>query len=118
MKVSCTSAWVEGVTAADRRRRRGGAAAGRSRWFGHDGGSAEIIYDETAPELESKVAIINRGGQGGYGEGGTGRSGRPGALPRVSRAPADVIFHDEIAHGFNIRRSARPVDLGPRDLMA
>ncbi len=51
---------------------------------GGDGGAAEILYDDTAPELERKVVIVNRGGPGGRGAGGPVV---PAVLDR-SRAPS------------------------------
>ena len=70
---------------------------------GGDGGAAEILYDATAPELESKVVIVNRGGPGGAGGGGPGSSGRPGPLPRAEPAPVRRLFHDELAHDVPVR---------------
>ncbi len=70
---------------------------------GGDGGAAEILYDETAPELERKVVIVNRGGPGGAGGGGTGSPGRPGPLPRSEPAPVRRLFHDELARGVPVR---------------
>jgi len=70
---------------------------------GGDGGAAEILYDDTAPELERKVVIVNRGGAGGPGAGGTGSPGRSGPLPRSEPAPVRQLFRDELAHGVPIR---------------
>ena len=70
---------------------------------GGDGGAAEIFYDDTAPELERRVVIINRGGPGGGGGGGTGGPGRPGPLPRTAPAPVRRLFQDELARGVPIR---------------
>jgi hypothetical protein len=70
---------------------------------GGDGGAAEILYDDTAPELERTVLIINRGGPAGTGGGGNGRPGRPGPLPRTEAAPVRRLFHDELAHGVPVR---------------
>jgi hypothetical protein len=70
---------------------------------GGDGGAAEIVYDDTAPELERKVMIINRGGPGGSGGGGNGSPGRPGPLPRTEPGPVRRLFHDELAHGVPVR---------------
>jgi hypothetical protein len=70
---------------------------------GGDGGGAEISFDESAPELERKVIVTSRGGQGGFGQMGSGRPGRPGALPRFTPAPARTLFRDELAHGVPIR---------------
>jgi hypothetical protein len=70
---------------------------------GGDGGGAEISFDESAPELERKVIVTSRGGQGGFGQMGSGRPGRAGALPRFTPAPARALFRDELAHGVPIR---------------
>jgi hypothetical protein len=70
---------------------------------GGDGGAAEILYDDTAPELEREVMIINRGGPGGFGGGGAGLPGRPGPLPRSEPVPVRRLFHDELAHGVPVR---------------
>jgi hypothetical protein len=70
---------------------------------GGDGGAAEILYDDTAPELERKVLIVNRGGPGGTGGGGAGSPGRPGPLPRSEPAPVRQLFRDELAHGVPVR---------------
>ena len=70
---------------------------------GGDGGAAEIFYDGTAPELERKVVIINRGGPGGGGGAGNGSPGRPGPLPRTHPEAVRRLFTDELAHGVPVR---------------
>jgi hypothetical protein len=72
---------------------------------GGDGGAAEISFDESAPDLEQKVIVMNRGGAGGFGQMGSGRPGRNGAVPRFSPASARKLFADELAHGIPIRVS-------------
>jgi len=71
---------------------------------GGDGGAAEISFDQSFPELERKVVVLNRGGLGGPGVRGYGRPGRPGAIPHAAPAPVEMLFGDEIARGVPIRQ--------------